>query len=1217
MIELRIYTDDYTGYQSIDLYKDEPIFYELSFAEIQDISKKNSGFTKSFNIPATTKNNRFFNHFYDPSVVSTSFDTRIKHNASINYNGYEIAVGYIRLQKVTKKKDETIYTIIFYNQVGDLVSKMGDKKLSALVTNGSTGNENFDHTWSRDNMVTSWSINESTPASGLLSGRILYPLLHRGYAYDEIGGAITALQVEGRYTGIFNLSGVQPNSVSSGVLPPIQQFGLDFGAISNEYYSPSIQVKSLFKLILNDNNYNLESDFFDNNPWVNRVYLPTTYNTEDFGLVQIPNETWDVVENSFQCNNTTPNHIFEYNTVVSDPYNRWLTNTQFSPTLGGWHQFEVEFNVENIGSGQHDFDLSLFDQNTASYKLFDFQVAGGEETNFTVKKWIYLPNDTDIFRLFFDTLTGANNQCNFTDVTFRQLKSSRYGVTQPNTSGPNVRMNEQLGDEISQVDFISSVLKQFNLIMVPKVDDENTLIVEPLKDWVGTGNLIDWTTKINRESPIQITDTTKFVNGIIDLKPKEGKDFLNENFKKENKLLFGQREEALNTDYKQKSTKIQSIFSISQQELIRPTSDYTLPVFYQAKDENVNGENVRIYKTFKTTPTLIYYAGPRNIYTDRSVYLIYEPATGTQAQTYNTTWPQSHHLTYYPVVTATQNKSISFNKDQEQGQYKQITVHDDCYTMFYEDMVDDYIDEESRFMSCELYIEPEEVKKLDFSEQIIIDNARWRINKLSQINMAEPSLVKGEFIKLFEDLGPSAIPDADSIVLSACGTGDDLYTTTDLNPDIVLLSGYIVRTNDKCYLVNPPIAYNPQFNHQYITLANNNGVPFTYPFCSDCGETGGGLCEPLTDINAITGSGGTILGIFSSEDPGFPSISGEPPECIEEVYYWSCNSNLFKVDINAYGSECDFPDGWSNLQGTSIIIPAPIGRPGRLVDECCYDPNTGFNYDIYTELTSDDVMLVHKICCDVQPTTTTSTTQSPIYYYRLDYCDESGSLNVSSTTPLVTGDVYNLEINSGVIVDCFTVNGASTADGFSITDVISGPFDFCFECNGITTTTTTLISGQAIRIRTCDTGFEQDVILDPTQPTVSVGDVLNGELCFWNSMSQTYNCYQNICWEVIVGGDVNTLNTAGPSSVYTDCIQCESSVTTTTTVAPLCRSYEAFAPRDSGEEFTIQYEACFTGETKLLSLYWMDAPRYFCAIDSSIVIIEPGGKLDELGPCQP
>jgi hypothetical protein len=641
-------------------------------------------------------------------------------------------------------------------------------------------------------------------------------------------------------------------------------------------------------------------------------------------------------------------------------------------------------------------------------------------------------------------------------------------------------------------------------------------------------------------------------------------------------------------------------------------------VFYQAKDENINGENIRIYKTFKTTPTLIYYAGPRNIYTDRSVYLIYDQSGyGSNVFPYNTTWPQSHHLTYYPVVTATQNKSISFNKDQEQGQYKQITVHDDCYTMFYEDMVDDYIDEESRFMSCELYIEPEEVKKLDFSEQIIIDNARWRINKLTQINMAEPSLVKGEFIKLFEDLAPSAIPDADSIVLSACGTGDDLYSTTDLNPDLVLLSGYIVRTNDKCYLVNPPIAYNPQFNHQYITLANNNGVPFTYPFCSDCGETGGGLCEPLTDINAVTGSGGTILGIFSSEDPGFPSISGEPPECIEEVYYWSCNSNLFKVDINAYGSECDFPDGWSNLQGTSMIIPAPIGRPGRLVDECCYDPNTGFNYDIYTELTSDDVMLVHKICCDVQPTTTTSTTQSPIYYYQLAYCDGSGSINVTSTTALLTGEVYNLEINSGVIVDCFTVNGASFADGFSITDVISGPFDNCSACNGITTTTTTLIQGQAIRIRTCDTGFEQDVILDPSQPPVSVGDVLNGELCFWNPRSGTYNCYTNICWEVIVGGDVNTLNTAGPSSVFSDCIQCESSVTTTTTQPPLCRAYEAFAPRDSGEEFTVQYEDCFTGATKQFTLYWMDAPKYFCAIDSSIVIIEPGGKIDELGPCQP
>ncbi len=39
----------------LDLYKDEPVLLSLSFAEVQDITKKNSAFSKGFSVPGSAR----------------------------------------------------------------------------------------------------------------------------------------------------------------------------------------------------------------------------------------------------------------------------------------------------------------------------------------------------------------------------------------------------------------------------------------------------------------------------------------------------------------------------------------------------------------------------------------------------------------------------------------------------------------------------------------------------------------------------------------------------------------------------------------------------------------------------------------------------------------------------------------------------------------------------------------------------------------------------------------------------------------------------------------------------------------------------------------------------------------------------------------------------------------------------------------------------------
>ena len=1055
MIELKVYNEDLTESTFLDLFKDEPINYSMSFAEIQDITKKNSGFSKPFTLPGTKKNNIFFNHFYNPSSASLSFDARFKRDAEIMYNGYLLSSGYIRLMSSSNKDGDITYKIVYYDEMGNLLASMGDKKLKDLTTDGSTGFVRLDHTTNLNNIKQSWNA-DSGSGTGLNDGSILYPLLNRGYVYNRINDNYF---INTEITPLFSLTGIAGSGIFGDNNEKVsRQNGVTSGyfAIRPEYYSPSVRLTDLFELILNDNGFSLESNFLDTNEFVRSIYLPTTYSSGNYGLVQIPNETSAAVEDEFTLSGSQGSlHIFNYDTLLQDEYNRWQNTTTLTIPLDGVYTFEFTFDVENNGSGQRDFQIQQLDPNGQIYNVFisSITIAGNSEASFVVERSLNLDlNQTPNFEFQIQT-SNSGGSLDFSNFKVRQTTSPRWA------NNSIVKMNEQLGDTLSQTDVISSVLKMFNLVLIPKPNDEKVLIVEPMQSWVGQGEVIDWTTKVNRDKAITITDTTKFINSEIKMSPVEGKDLFSTNFKDSNKLTFGQRETPLNQDFKQSKVEVKTDFSIPQSELLFPSFDYTLPVFYKVTQENSGeGSNASVNVNFQTTPSLVFWCGKRNINLDRGILMNYDYSTFvTDASKY---FPQSHHLTYFPVNTFSQNKTIGFNRNQYQGDYKQIEVNYDLYNLFYETNIDDFLSVDSRFMSCELYLTNNDLKKLDFSERILIDGTQWRVNKLSNINLAKAGLVKAELLSI----GPDFLPvyeGTDAIILTRCDGLNFLYTTIALNANYVQYAGKIVKVGADCYYVNPPSAYDPNQTYTQIPGVNID----SYTSCSECGQPGI-FCEPIINKSPNYGTppqNAISLGLWNREDQGDQGF----PECEVIEYFWDCNTNEFyEQGFTGFGS-CQYPDGWNFEYGTPITIPPPINATGYLVEQECFDPQTGFNYDIYWQKDPANPQYpdpkLHKICSANQPTPTTTTT--------------------TTLSPPLTG---------------------------------------------------------AIRFENCLNDFQFDVQVDPNQPSLFVGEVVKGQVCFWNTQTQEFTCYNDICSEVIgPATDPNTLNTMGTSIVYPSCSSCQ------------------------------------------------------------------------------
>ena len=55
--------------QRLDLFADENIMLNSSIADVQDITKNTTEYTKSFTVPASDENNQIFKHYFSQDII--------------------------------------------------------------------------------------------------------------------------------------------------------------------------------------------------------------------------------------------------------------------------------------------------------------------------------------------------------------------------------------------------------------------------------------------------------------------------------------------------------------------------------------------------------------------------------------------------------------------------------------------------------------------------------------------------------------------------------------------------------------------------------------------------------------------------------------------------------------------------------------------------------------------------------------------------------------------------------------------------------------------------------------------------------------------------------------------------------------------------------------------------------------------------------------------
>ena len=182
--------DNRYTWEEVHLASDEFINLNFAIADIEDITKRGTTFSKSITVPSTTHNDKVFQHLYDLDVENDDKYLNKKIPARLYYDDAEILNGICEITKI-----DTVHS---NNQAYYEIVLRGDAKSFADIVSSKyiTGNpikaddidfSEYNHIFTVDNIKNTWA-NPSYPnkPTSLYGSGYYYPIINYGNIQDNM-----------------------------------------------------------------------------------------------------------------------------------------------------------------------------------------------------------------------------------------------------------------------------------------------------------------------------------------------------------------------------------------------------------------------------------------------------------------------------------------------------------------------------------------------------------------------------------------------------------------------------------------------------------------------------------------------------------------------------------------------------------------------------------------------------------------------------------------------------------------------------------------------------------------------------------------------------------------------------------------------------------------------------------------------------------------------
>jgi hypothetical protein len=729
--ELKIYAD--SKYYNVDLFDNEPIELTKSIIELTEPEQRKSDYTKTINIPGTANNNSIFTNIFDVnhSILNgdnsnfyVDFDPRKKANCILYREGIPQLRGYLQMTSINILDEQNItYELVVYGRVANLFQDVGDKLLSDYDFS------EYTHLWTETNVRN--SINTSIIINGVTA---LFQL-GRGYVY------------------------------------PLIDYGFDNNAQQTynvDQLYPAIYVKTILDKILKTHGYRYESTIQSN----------TFLNSTEFKRLIIPSSgvpkltSSQVIDKTFVVDRTSDNNLGAATTNISklifnrtkqdtDPagvaanHSSWIVPTN----EGGTYNFVLKlfFNIELNSSitlpfaSYIGFAMNVYIENTSGRLLNPggtSQLVKMDLNNRsqdlscvfqTDNRLLYVGEEIivkwQITKVFILTPTGTafHNPSDLNIII--KTGTEFYDIPKPELSEFSYVNPTSALPELKAKDFLTALIKMFNLYIEPNQLDDRLLAIEP-RDIYYKDNVIDITNNLDVSK-----DFIQKPMGALDFKQLEfsyamDDDYWNKDYTDKYNYNHGFKRLDVENDFLVETKKIELPFAPTP--LGKPTTDRIIPQIVWWKDQNFGG--VRVNKTAK--PRILYYGGLK--YTGRplTIHSNGTPPTNTQYSNYG----YAGHID----DPASPNYDLNWATSQEIqytiGGLTPITINN-LYKRYWEKYIKEITDKDSKIIECYMYFNNVELQNLSFRNLYKIDRQYYRLYKVeTDLNSDEPA--KCQFLKL-------------------------------------------------------------------------------------------------------------------------------------------------------------------------------------------------------------------------------------------------------------------------------------------------------------------------------------------------------------------------------------------------------------------------------------------------------------------------------------
>jgi hypothetical protein len=705
-------TDNDGNSAILDLYENEKMHLNYKFTDITDFASVGN-YSQEFRVPASATNVDFFGAIFNVNFDGW-FDFRKKVEAVLTVNTIPIASGHIQVKKLYWQTGKLFeFEVVFFGEVPNLARLLNEKKLKDIET--------------------------------IVAGDLDYDLLHANVETPPNAHTILTLCDKWNLTAT-NVEG-QPVYSNTAPISPL------YKPLYVGHLTPAVKAQYLFDEIMNDAGLQYTSDnlsdCLDNVyvPFVNGQYLNASNGLNDFAsnvglaanlnnILFEPNDYIYPIYNHFteyeDAGNTWASGVYTAPFTGAFTFKAWI-NGQATPTAGANIE-SISFGfIVNINNGL-GLAFSTTGQGTPSVNNLSFstditlQLNEGDVVDFNFFAVIFsLSGNVGNFEI--DFIGNANSGYTGTGVELVSVGTALTGDT---------CVMQSNAPDMKQIDFITSIQKMFNLVFVADKTLPNTLRIEPMVEYIASGNTLDWSQKLDLSKDIMYSPTTDLQKAKFSFTYAEDGDYFNSVYK-DNGRIYGTYQvtesdfEVIN-EFATGEEKVELSFASTPSAPVENTN-VVVPKFLNSEGEFVQPK-----------PRILYY------FADFFVNM-YDEVSGDVLQT------AVKCLNNYSTMNATvSNKDLNFAPEIPPHTIV-ANPYNNLYNRWWRNYYRELFDGQARILEGMFALTLNDIFTFQFSDKIWIIDSWWRVLEINGYVVGEQDMTSVKLIRVLDiDNGCDLLP---------------------------------------------------------------------------------------------------------------------------------------------------------------------------------------------------------------------------------------------------------------------------------------------------------------------------------------------------------------------------------------------------------------------------------------------------------------------------